>query len=254
MIICCLAGASAITASLSSMVCDPSSKDACTSASVLIVFTWLCTMFRTLFQLRLCFQRADILQVMIYLLALTVSAVMHQGDASNVWSSGVRTYPWYATRGTLNSAPSSPVRQFQAKPLTLGAARPQVPARQATLERDLEYGLERGARADPSYQPSRPAPRIPNQPVTRPETSLYPAVLQSSLPPHPFANPAATQRQAPMVVAAPTPTPADAARPRPTHPRKGSNGSGSKQRPIPPPLDLTRISAFKTIDDRVSRR
>lgn len=240
------------------MVCDPSSKDACTSASVLIVFTWLCTMFRTLFQLRLCFQRADILQVMIYLLALTVSAVMHQGDASNVWSSGVRTYPWYATRGTLNSAPSSPVRQFQAKPLTLGAARPQVPARQATLERDLEYGLERGARADPSCQPSRPAPRIPNQPVTQPETSLYPAVLQSSLPPHPFANPAAVTRQAPMTVTAPAPAPApapaDAARPRPTHPRKGSNGSGSKQRPIPPPLDLTRISAFKTIDDRVSRR
>ncbi|KAI0810905.1 hypothetical protein BC629DRAFT_1014488 [Irpex lacteus] len=49
-------------ACLSSIVYNPSSKDACTSASVLIVFTWLCTMF-----------------LMIYLLALTVSAVMHQG-------------------------------------------------------------------------------------------------------------------------------------------------------------------------------
>ncbi|KAI0093533.1 hypothetical protein BDY19DRAFT_989103 [Irpex rosettiformis] len=227
-----LAGASAITASLSSMVCDPSNKDACTSASVLIVFTWICTML-----------------LMIYLLALTVSAVMHQGDASNVWNSGVRTYPWYSTRGNLTSAPSSPVRQFQKKPLTLNAAHPQVPVRQATMGRDLEYGLERGARADPTYQPSRPAPRIPNQPAS----NLYPAVLQSSLPPHPYASEPST-RQALIVANLAVSSSADAVPPRPTHPRKNSNGSGSKQRPIPPPLDLTRISAFKTIDDRVSRR
>ena len=234
------------------MVCDSLNKDACTSASVLIVFTWICTMLRTSFISK---QNVNIpigFIVMIYLVALAVSAVMHQGNASNVWTSGVRSYPWFSARGNLSSAPSSPIRQFQAKPLTLNAARPQVPVRQATMDRDLEYGLERGARADPSYQPSRPAPRIPNQPTT----SLYPAVLQSSLPSHPYASEAAT-RQATMTSAPPVSVSipsTDASRPRPTHPRKGSNGSGSKQRPIPPPLDLTRISAFKTIDDRVSRR
>ncbi|KAI0341789.1 hypothetical protein BDW22DRAFT_274790 [Trametopsis cervina] len=230
-----LAGASAITASLSNMVCDQASKDACTSSSVLIVFTWICTML-----------------LLIYLLALTVSAVLHQGDSSNVWTSGVRTYPWFATRGNLGSAPSSPMRQgFQAKPFALQVPRPQVPARQATLGRDLEYGLERGARAEPTYQASRPAPRVPNQPAS----SLYPAVLQSSLPPRPSVpevDSPLPSRQ-PATPAAPS-TAVPEARPRPTHPRKGSNGSGSKQRPIPPPLDLTRISAFKTIDDRVSRR
>ncbi|KAI0686737.1 hypothetical protein BC835DRAFT_1309427 [Cytidiella melzeri] len=187
------------------------------------------------------------LTVLVYLLALSVSAVLHQGDASQVWQSGVRTYPWFSTRQNLASAPSSPVR-FEAKPFALQVKRPQPPPRQVTLDRDLEYGLERGVRVVPSYQPSRPAPRVPNQPVS----SLYPVVLQSSLPPQQPA-PEAPSWQPAMTVTPSTAT--DSARSaRPTHPRKGSNGSGSRQRPIPPPLDLTRISAFKTIDGRVSRR
>lgn len=209
-----------------------------------------------------------------YVLALVLSAILHQGD-TNVWHSGVRTFPWFErTRASLASVPPSPVRQIQQKPFHLAAPRPQRPVRQATLERDLEYGLER-PRGAPSYEPSRRAPAAPSNNQTTP--SLYPAYLKSNLPSQPgISEPSGatppplgdwprssrkpTRDASPSAFSSSGDTSAQSQQPetsapaRPTHPRKGSNGSPSRQRPVPPPLDLTRISAYRTIDGRVSRR
>lgn len=206
---------------------------------------------------------------MIYVLALALFAVMNQEAGQNVWQSTVRTFPWFATRESLASTPPSPVRQFQQKPLRLAAPRPQRPIRHATLDRDLEVGEKPAAL---SYEPSRPAP----VPPSGQSHSLYPAVLKSNLPSHvhvpqpsgatppPLGDWPRSSRR-PDVNQNPAPASSDsrtsrsqtsdaAARPRPSHPRKGSNGSPSRQRPIPPPLDLTRISAYRTIDEQLSRR
>ena len=217
--------------------------------------------------------------VLVYLLALTLSAILHHEEGVPVWHTSVRFFPWYDTRASLNSAPASPSKQWK-KPLQLAGA-PQRPVRQATLPaRFSEKDLEARPRPEPTYEPSRPAPRIPVATETEMQLpsaepiSLYPAILKSSLPsvPRPQRSDSAppplgdwtrrqherTPRQMSVTNTAPESTTVpigSAAAPRPRHPRNGSNGSiGGRQRPVPPPLDLTRISAYRQIEDRVSQQ
>lgn len=212
--------------------------------------------------------------MLVYLLALAISAILNQEKGVEVWQSGVRHFPWFAaTRSSLNSAPPSPTRQWQ-KPLQLAGPRPDRPMHQTTLTKldlEAEYGMTAEQRLKQSYQTPRPAP-VPQMQQTEP--SLYPAHLQSHLPttsraPEPSRSQqqhrrtaAASESSSPASVVRATsaprrstnPTTDPAGRTRPRHPRTGSNGSPSRQRPIPPPLDLTSISAYRTIDERVSRR
>ena len=213
--------------------------------------------------------------MLIYLLALTLSAILHHEEGVPVWQSGVRFFPWYDTRASLNSAPSSPGKQWK-KPLQLASAAPQRhPHTQARMqEKDLE------ARREPTYEPSRPAPAPPvsEQPYPSAEpASLYPATLKSSLPtiprppqpldsaPAPLGDwprrqPERMPRQQQLSISNSTPQSATvpvgsaAAASRPRHPRNGSTSSLGRQRPIPPPLDLTKISAYRQIEERASRR
>ncbi len=222
---------------------------------------------------------------MVYLLALSVSAILNQGEGINVWQSSVRFFPWYATKSSLNSAPPSPSRQWQ-KPLQLAGPRPHRPTRRATLtqsfDRDLERGIPAAApRAEQPSEATRAAPPAPEmQQMAREQPSLYPAVLKSHLPSKPTRSdsaplppPAAprvedwvrsqhhgrSQTQDSVATGfrpidnAPAVSPSQAT-PVARHPRRGSNGSPSRERRIPPPLDLTRISAYKAVDDRLARR
>ncbi|KIP09472.1 hypothetical protein PHLGIDRAFT_18593 [Phlebiopsis gigantea 11061_1 CR5-6] len=245
-----LAGASAVTASMSHLSCSAAAGNmaVCTSSLVLLAFTWLITIL-----------------LLVYLLGLTLSAVLHHEEGVAVWQSGVRFFPWYKTRASLNSAPASPTRQGK-KPLQLASARPQA-TRQATLAQPEKLtARDRAApRAQPAYEPSRPAPQPQPLATLSPEpASLYPATLKSSLPrvsppaastPPPLGNWPRSQQGSPNAVSPQSSTasgPSPTARPR--HPRSGSGGSIGRSRPVPPPLDLTRISAYRTIDDRVSRQ
>ena len=230
--------------------------------------------------------------MLVHLLALPVFAVL-QEDRS-VWQSGVRHYPWFATRSALQSQPSSPTRQWQ-KPLHLAAPRPTHPApRQAALlsaaERDLEQAAS-SQRFDHGYEAPRSAPMPP---VKQVQPSLYPSYLgphfaagsmpgastSDPLPPPlgdwppskpktkgkrvpppqvnqstPRAGPSAPAIASSAPVRSPANTGVDpAGRPRPSHPRTGSNGSPTRMKPIPPPLDLTRISAYQRIDERLARK
>lgn len=260
------------------MICFAGNEDICASATVLVAFTWMCNIMRAYFSASSSspVTYGHNFAVLVYLLILSLSAILHQGE-TNVWHSGVRTFPWFATRAPLASTPPSPVRQVQQKPFHLAAPRPQRPVRQPTLQRDLEYGLER-AQVELSYEPSRRAPAAPPASAApsnkQPTPSLYPAYLKTALPSQPgISEPSGatppplgdwprssrkpTRDVPPSAYPAQVQQPATSAssQPRPTHhPRKGSNGSPPRQRPIPPPLDLTRISAYRTIDGRVSRR
>ncbi|GJE95203.1 hypothetical protein PsYK624_113840 [Phanerochaete sordida] len=236
-----LAGAAALTANQSNMSCSSAANtmDVCTSSLVMLAFGWLITVM-----------------LLVYLLALTLSAILHHDDGVPVWQTSVRFFPWFATRASLASAPASPTRQWK-KPLQLSTEpRPQM--RQAVLEQPARPV----PRAEPSYEPSRPAPPPPRvQPplVSAEPASLYPATLKSSLPPMPHAASDAPpplgdwprrrlEKSPSMDSASPQPS---AVTPRARHPRTGSAGSlGGRQRPVPPPLDLTRISAYRQIEER----
>jgi len=247
-----LAGASALTANLSNMSCSSvaNTMDVCTSSLVMLSFAWLITVL-----------------LLVYLLALTLSAILHQEDGVAVWHSSVRFFPWYATRASLNSAPASPTRQWK-KPLQL-SAQPRPPVRQAVLEQPsvVERAARPAPRPEPSYEPSRPAPPAPRPQVplaSAEPASLYPAALKSSLPtvqrpqtsdaaPPPLGDwPRRRPDQSPASADSVSPQSTSTTRPR--HPRNGSSGSLSgRQRPVPPPLDLTKISAYRQIEERARR-
>lgn len=252
-----LAGASALTADMSNMSCSSinNTLNVCTSSLVMLAFGWLITVM-----------------LLCYLLALTLSAILHHDEGVAVWQSSVRFFPWYATRASLSSAPASPTRQWK-KPLQLSAEpRPQL--RQAVLEKPsvVERPARPAPRAEPSYEPSRPAPPPPRPQVplaSAEPASLYPATLKSSLPPvqqtydaapPPLGDwPRRRTEQLPSSAGSNTSpqtssTVSSTATSRPGHPRNGSSGSFSgRQRPIPPPLDLTKISAYRQIEERARR-
>lgn len=158
-----------------------------------------------------------------------------------MWQSGVRFFPWYATRTSLSSAPPSPTRQW--KSMRLGTALPQQPqsTRQATF-----------------HVPPRTAKdRVTHEPMGQlsPEpASLYPTALKSSLlrvsPPTAIAPAVVShwsQQVSPSTTSphssSPSSSPGSSPSTRPRHPRTGSSGSPGRQRP--PPLDLTRTTAYR---------
>lgn len=205
---------------------------------------------------------------MTYLLALSLSAVLHQEDGDDVWQAGVRFYPWYSNREELQSAPASPTRQWP-KPLHLATPRPlrtSQPQRQMSIEKSA-YPVERVQKQEQGYGYSRQEPAPMQQHSAEPQ-SLYPAQLKSNLPRHETGRTGATppplgdwpnsarksqrtQSQGTSPTsgsAAQTHSSSQSASARPKHPRKGSNGSLSRQRP--PPLDLSRISAFHAMENQ----
>ncbi|KAJ3476278.1 hypothetical protein NLI96_g11271 [Meripilus lineatus] len=119
-----LAGASAVTAIIPPELCVPDSDaiavNACTSTRVLLAFTWLITVL-----------------LVIYLVALLVSAISHQEDDSMVWHAHVRFFPWFQIRSSLNSAPPSPTRDWH-RPFALAAPQPKRVVNHAELQLSSE--------------------------------------------------------------------------------------------------------------------
>ncbi|KAF8844582.1 hypothetical protein BDN67DRAFT_1008093 [Paxillus ammoniavirescens] len=90
-----LAGAAALTAIEPDLKCSHQAiafvDSLCTSARVLLAFTWVSTII-----------------LLLYLLLLIFTAVTHQRDDPGVWNSSVRSLRLVTARQCLSSAPSSP--------------------------------------------------------------------------------------------------------------------------------------------------
>jgi len=116
-----LIGAIFVTSFLSRDMCTPQVKfvngSSCTSAKIIVAFSWMCT-----------------INLSIYLVTLVVSAMLHHKQDYTVWSSQVRSYPWYSQSHLhkLGSRPSSPTPRHRHQ-LPISAPQPrrpiQLPAR-----------------------------------------------------------------------------------------------------------------------------
>ncbi|TCD60017.1 hypothetical protein EIP91_010868 [Steccherinum ochraceum] len=261
-----LCGAAAFTAQIPDTLCTTASTilqpDGCTSSRVLEAFAWLTTIL-----------------LLFHLLALFVSALLHYDDDKEIWSASIRFYAWYSTRSTLESNPPSPTRSFapsfNRRSFSLRAPKPKRPIRPADLDLEKAGATARPPMRDTSRSTvSRVAP--PQQPP-----SMYPTSVAATMGNAARAPPASMRLQptrplrvvnanlsvsspitevptpaptgAAATSAARTPSPRSASLPksagtRPTHARGGS-GSPTRRRP-PPPLDLTRISAYNAIEER----
>jgi hypothetical protein len=185
-----LSGAAAISANFSDAQCSgnvrASALNACTSAKVLIGFSWIVTF-----------------TLLIYAVSLTVCTIIHQTEDSQVWHATVRDYPWFSNRSSqrLHSAPSSPMAE-KGMAHTVAAPKPRHPMPSLSSEKwvmenslpqrppqthdfnDVKHSYAQEAPAVPeptsaeSGKYQRPVlPKIDTVPT------LYPAQVQSVSPP-----------------------------------------------------------------------
>jgi hypothetical protein len=111
-----LIGVIFVTSFLLRDMCTPQAKfingGSCTSARLIVAFSWICT-----------------ISLSIYLVSLVGSIMLHYKQDCTVWSSQVRSYPWYSQqvhKHKLGSRPSSPQpRQHHQAPIS--APQPRRP-------------------------------------------------------------------------------------------------------------------------------
>ncbi|KAI9443649.1 hypothetical protein H4582DRAFT_1926513 [Lactarius indigo] len=166
-----LIGVIFVTAFLPHDMCTPQAKfidgDSCTSAKLILAFSWICT-----------------INLFTYLVALVVSAVLHYKQDYTVWSSHVRSYPWYShsLAHKLGNRPSSqpPRHQHQAPISAPQPRRPiQLPARAV-----LSFVHKVEQMHVPDQDPGDPAPdRRVSQPAMQ-QTTAPPARLTVLYPLH----------------------------------------------------------------------
>lgn len=170
-----LAGAAALTANASTIVCSPqpgtSSPDICTPVKVLMAFSWIQTV-----------------SMLVYFCILAVTAVRHSTDDPKVWVGSILDYPWFAVRVSLGSQPSSPNKTQKGETDTkdwrgwLEAKASFARRMLARAERDIEKQLPRRgtpagrAASRPSQQnaspPASQSPTYPSKPPRRGKGSL----------------------------------------------------------------------------------
>jgi len=100
-----LSGAAAVTANLPNTMCTGQWLNACTSAKIMMTFSWICTA-----------------TLLLYLVALAACTILHHSTDSEVWHATVRGYAWFGNSSSLPSAPSTPMRE---KGLARSIAAPQ---------------------------------------------------------------------------------------------------------------------------------
>jgi len=182
-----LSGAAAISANFINAQCTgsvpASAVNACTSAQVLIGFSWIATF-----------------TLLLYSVTLTVCTIIHQTADSRIWHSTVRDYPWFSNHWSqrLHSASSSPMAEkgmsftvVAPKPMhpvpsimsekwALGASLPQKPPETHDFN-NVKYSYAPAASEPTSAESGnhqRPVlPKITTLP------SLYPAQVHSAVPP-----------------------------------------------------------------------
>jgi len=235
-----LAGAAATTALTPSGLCGVKVPGivvppvACTSAQVLVAFTWISMMTH-----------------MFYLLALIFMGIAHSKESPHVWRSGVRDFPWFS-RGTglrrLESATSSDMES--QKGFHTHAHRQGRPRAMTQVEDSLyvarPYQTAQYVQEEIAHPPPARLTHHIVHPIQQQEPSLYNQALGLHLGDRrttPAPPPSVLQYQAPPpALAAPTPvgrpransTPLDGGRSKPRGPRHR-----------PPPLDLSRVSNMK---------
>jgi len=256
-----LSGAAAVSALVPELLCGAQSaligNDACISTHVLLAFSWLSTII-----------------LLVYLLCLVCAAIIRQKQDSQIWHASVVEFCRSDIRHDLRSVPASPILpRFHAPEVIAPQPRRPPPTVVYAYRSGMgpEYQIEH-------FHPSssvttRPiAPIITGAQSSMPTSSLYPQHLHSSLTlqqplrPSPASPPPLGNWPRPNAVDQPLhskrkPEPApftfpardpvsgavlslssSTPRSRPSGPRTSSNLNETRR---PPPLDLTKISAFR---------
>jgi hypothetical protein len=165
-----LIGVIFVTAFLPHDMCTPEAKfingDSCTSAKVILAFSWICTT-----------------NLSIYLFTLLVSAMLHYRQDCTVWSSQVRSYPWYANCHKLESRPSTPLPRHPRQP-PISAPQPRRPIRLPTRSM-LSYLHKAEIMHVPALDPEDPPPvRRASQRATMGQAAASSAQLTVLYPLH----------------------------------------------------------------------
>lgn len=234
-----LAGAAATTALTPNGLCGKNiagivvAPAACTSAQVLVAFTWISMMTH-----------------MFYLLSLIFMGIAHSKRSPEVWRSGVRDFPWFSG-GTglrrLESATSSDMESQKA----FYASAPRQGRPRAMTQVEGSIYVARPYQTAPYIHtevPQPPPARLAHhvvRPVQQQEPSFYNQALGLHLGERregPVPPPSAFQRQAPPA----PPAPMHVGRPRANStPLDGGRAKPRGPRHRPPPLDLSRVSNMK---------
>jgi len=220
--------------------------------------------------------------LLLYVLALGVSSIIHQSISPNVWTSGVRDFPWYAHRRNhsqrIESAPGTPIptrtmfstsrsplsrpapivqpvpRRVKEPPVwTSGdALRPAYEIEPYLTDNMAEFAVreqrERTRHIEPPTAPQVLAMRQATLP------SLYPHHLQATLPPLPKPAPISSSQEAAPSNEVASSSRRPASKPRltsaasaPTTLRPQTEGkrrpSGPRNRPAP--LDLSQATTYR---------
>ncbi|KAI9452787.1 hypothetical protein BJY52DRAFT_1291815 [Lactarius psammicola] len=170
-----LIGVIFVTAFLPHDMCTPQAKSidgaSCTSAKLILAFSWICT-----------------INLFIYLVTLVVSAMLHYKQDHTVWSSQVRSYPWYSHTlcHKLGNSPSSPPpRHNHQAPISAPQPRRpiQLPARAVLSFLHKVEHMHVPATQDPGDpSPERRVSQPAMQHTTAPSarfTVLYPLHIQA---------------------------------------------------------------------------
>ncbi|EJD53077.1 hypothetical protein AURDEDRAFT_110858 [Auricularia subglabra TFB-10046 SS5] len=259
-----ISGAAASTATGPSLSCALSVrrpslfKDACTSASVVQGFAWLCTV--TLF---------------FYLVAIVVSTLLSAANNARIWHTAVRDVAWFATsQQQLKSGPSSPTsRSFQEKqvPVYNVGIQPQAILYKQTTKETLPE--KPSALATPAVQRTR-ASEVPTPKSLSDTPPLYPQLLPrlqtqavaqrgSSQSASPSSDAPAPQSRAhsPSSSTSSSASSTSSTSPggfkplalqgsaTPARPKPGS----PKNKHRPPPLNLSGLSSFNSTGKRPDR-
>jgi len=167
-----LIGVIFVTAFLPHDMCTPEAKfvngNSCTSAKLILAFSWICT-----------------INLSIYLFALVVTSMLHYRQDCKVWSSQVRSYPWYANCHKLESRPNTPTPRHPHQP-PISAPQPRRPIRLPTRSM-ISYLHKAEIMHVPAQDPADPppAPRVSQRAMghtTAPSaqlTVLYPLHVQA---------------------------------------------------------------------------
>ncbi|KAN0118674.1 hypothetical protein V8E52_005097 [Russula decolorans] len=182
-------GAILVTTKLPRDMCTPQARlineNSCVSVKLLMAFSWICTV-----------------NLFIYLIFLVIASVVHQKRDDTVWSSQVRSYPWYFNFycHPLGSSPEIPVLRHDAPIEAPQPRRPILLLRRSMLSSLSRIGRRPERESGTTERYTRQSVTQQARPVSTLLTTLYPSHVQAALgptiePPPLFFPPRATHSQ-----------------------------------------------------------
>jgi len=150
-----------------------------------MAFSWICTV-----------------NLFIYLIFLVIASVVHQKRDDAVWTSQVRSYPWYFNIycQQLGSSPEIPVLPHDAPIQAPQPRRPILLLRRSMLSSHSRIGRRPEQESGTAERYTRQSVTQQARPVSMLPTSFYPSHVQAALgptiePPPLFSPPRATHPQ-----------------------------------------------------------